>query len=52
MAPPANPADAPTEASLGAPFFPGAEFLQSFDAGKGQRYYLFGTNASFTEVVN
>jgi len=21
-------------------------------AGKGQRYYLFGTNASFTEIVN
>jgi len=44
--------DTPTEASLGAPIYPGAEFLGSFDAGKGQRYYLFGTNSSFTEIVN
>jgi hypothetical protein len=47
-----NPNDVPTEATLGVQLFPGAEFLQSFDAGKGQRYYLFGTNASFTEIVN
>jgi len=37
---------------LGVQIYPGAEFLGSFDAGKGQRYYLFGTNASFTEIVN
>jgi hypothetical protein len=44
--------DVPTEASLGVPIYPGAEFLGSYDAGKGQRYYLFGTNSSFTEIVN
>ncbi len=49
---PVNPADPPTDATLGVQVYPGAEFLQSFDAGKGQRYYLFGTNASFVEIVN
>jgi hypothetical protein len=49
---PAGSADVPTEATLGVPIYPGAEFLGSFDAGKGQRYYLFGTNSSFVEIVN
>jgi hypothetical protein len=43
---------APTEAMLGLPIYPGAEFLASFDAGMGQRYYLFGTNTGFTEIVS
>ena len=42
----------PSEASLGVPVYPGAEFIASYDAGKGQRYYLFGTNAGFAEIVN
>jgi hypothetical protein len=42
----------PTEATLGMPIYPGAEFLASYDAGRGQRYYLFGTNAGFAEIVN
>ena len=42
---------APTEAMLGAPIFKDAQFLASYDAGQGQRYYLFGTTASFAEVV-
>jgi len=50
--PNSGPNDVPTEATLGVQLYPGAEFLGSFDAGKGQRYYLFGTNASFTEIVN
>ena len=41
----------PTEATLGLPIYPGAQFLASFDAGMGQRYYLFGTNATFGEIV-
>jgi hypothetical protein len=41
----------PTEAELGAPIYPGAEFLASYDAGRGQRYYLFGTNAPFADIV-
>ena len=46
-----NPNDPPSATTLGVQIYPGAEFLQSFDAGKGQRYYLFGTNAGFTEIV-
>jgi hypothetical protein len=49
---PPGPNDVPTEATLGVQLYPGAEFLGSFDAGKGQRYFLYGTNASFTEIVN
>src|SRR6478735_4407857 len=49
---PVNPAAAPSEASLGVQLYPGAEFLASYDAGKGQRYYLFGTNTPFAEIVN
>ena len=47
----AAPQGAPTEEMLGAPIFKGAQFLTSYDAGQGQRYYLFGTTASFAEVV-
>jgi hypothetical protein len=43
---------APTDASLGVPVYPGARFLGSYDAGRGQRYYLFGTTLSFAEIVN
>ena len=31
--------------------YPGAEYLDSFDAGRGQRYYLFGTNAPFADIL-
>jgi hypothetical protein len=41
----------PTEQQLGLPVPPGAQFLRSFDAGRGQRYYLFGTQALLEEVV-
>ena len=54
-APAQQPAPAtaePGEATLGVPVYPGAEFIASYDAGKGQRYYLFGTNAGFSEIVN
>ena len=30
---------------------PSAEFLEMVDVGRGQRCYLFGTNATFTEMV-
>lgn len=41
----------PTEASLGFPVYPNSQFITSYDAGKGQRYYLFGSGASFPELV-
>lgn len=42
---------APTEAMLGAPIYPAAQFITSYDAGRGQRYYLFGTNTPYAEIV-
>jgi hypothetical protein len=52
-APTAAPAaDAtPTEATLGVPLYPGAQFIASYDAGRDQRYYLFGSAASFVDLV-
>ena len=31
--------------------YPTALFIASYDAGRGQRYYLFGTTARFDDVV-
>src|SRR5262249_1170051 len=42
---------APTEATLGVPIYPGAQFIASYDAGRGQRYYIFGSAASFVDLV-
>jgi hypothetical protein len=42
---------APTEAELGLPVYPAAEFIASYDAGRGQRYYIYGTNAPFAQIV-
>jgi hypothetical protein len=48
---PAPAAGEPTQAVLGLPVYPGAQFLASYDAGRGQRYYLFGSTATFVDVV-
>jgi hypothetical protein len=48
--PPADP-NAPSSATVGFPVYPGAHFLASYDAGKQQRYYLFGTTTAYAEVV-
>jgi hypothetical protein len=42
---------APTDAMLGVPIYPGAQFIRSYDAGRGQRYYLFGSAAPFADLV-
>ena len=42
---------APSEATLGLPVYPTAVFLTSYDAGRGQRYYLYGATATFNELV-
>ena len=47
----AAPEAKPTEATLGVPIFPGAQFIASYDAGRGQRYYIFGTAGSFVDLV-
>ena len=43
---------APGEAAMGVAIYPNAHFIRSYDAGRGQRFYLFGAQASFTEIVN
>jgi hypothetical protein len=48
---PGQPEPAPTEAMLGVPIYPAAQFLASYDAGRGQRYYIFGSAAPFVDLV-
>lgn len=36
---------------LGLPIYPAAQFIASYDAGRGQRYYLFGSTIGFTDMV-
>ncbi len=45
---PAVPAGAP---DLGVPLYPSAVYLTSYDAGRGQRFYLFGVSLSYAEAV-
>jgi hypothetical protein len=47
----AQPDGPPTEATLGVPIYPGAQFIASYDAGRGQRYYIFGSPAPFVDLV-
>ncbi len=49
-----EPSLSPTTAvppNLNVPLYPAAQFLASYDAGRGQRYYLFGSTASFADLV-
>jgi hypothetical protein len=50
-APSAQKSADPTEAELGMPIYPGAQFVTSYNAGRGQRYYLFGSSADFAQIV-
>jgi hypothetical protein len=43
--------NAPADSAVGFPIFPGAQYLADYEAGKGQRYYLYGTLAAYAEVV-
>jgi hypothetical protein len=44
---------APSQAALnGAPVYPSAEFLDSYDAGRGQRTYLYGSDAAYLAVTD
>lgn len=57
--PPAQPSPAgrpgesgtPTEATLGFPIYPAAQFITAYDAGRLQRYYMFGTDIGFDDIV-
>jgi hypothetical protein len=46
-----NAADKGEPGDLGVPIYPGAQFITSYDAGRGQRYYLYGTESDFTQIV-
>ena len=49
---PSAPAErTPTEIELGFPVYPNAQFIASYDAGRGQRYYLFGSELRFVDLV-
>ena len=50
---PRNGADpaTPSESTLGFPIYPAAQFIASYDAGRGQRYYIFGSTAPFDDLV-
>jgi hypothetical protein len=50
VAPPVDPG-APTEATLGFPIYPTAQFIASYDAGRAQRYYIFGATAPYADLV-
>lgn len=41
----------PADGALGVPVYPNAVFLTSYDAGRGQRYYLYGATGGFNELV-
>jgi hypothetical protein len=41
----------PAPGALGVTVYPAAQFITSYDAGKGQRYYLYGTMTPFAEIV-
>jgi hypothetical protein len=45
------PGGAPSAESLGFPIYPTAQFIASYDAGRGQRYYLFGATAAYADLV-
>jgi hypothetical protein len=45
------PIPASVQAPQGLPVYPTAEFIDGFDAGSGQRYYLYGTDLPFEDIV-
>ena len=47
----ATDVEAPTAATLGVPIYPSAQYITSYDAGRGQRFHLFGASAGFADMV-
>lgn len=45
------PGNGPSEAELGAPVYPSAVYITSYDAGRGQRFYIFGATVPFADLV-
>ena len=48
---PASTTDKNDPGDLGVPIYPGSQFITSYDAGRGQRYYLYGTVSDFAQIV-
>lgn len=46
-----GPPARPTDQELGVTVYPAAEFIEAYDAGRGQHYFLFGTNAAYADIV-
>ena len=42
---------APDAVTVYFPTYPTAQFLTSYDAGRGQRYYVYGATASYADLV-
>jgi hypothetical protein len=51
VAAPEPPPRSSAQAPQGLPVYPTAEFIDGFDAGSGQRYYLYGTDMPFEDIV-
>ena len=47
---PSDP-NAPAAAVVWFPVYPSAQFIASYDAGRSQRYYVYGSTAPFTDIV-
>jgi hypothetical protein len=45
------PSDKGDPQDLGVPLYPGSQFIASYDAGRGQRYYLYGVESDFLQIV-
>src|SRR3954470_11976483 len=43
------PATSGDPGDLGVPIYPESQFITSYDAGRGQRYYLYGAEADFLQ---
>lgn len=42
---------APPAETVVFPIYPSAQFLTSYEAGRGQRFYLYGTTAAYADIV-
>jgi hypothetical protein len=43
--------NAPAAAVIWFPVYPSAQFLGSYDAGRSQRYYIYGSTSPFADIV-
>src|SRR5690242_19674344 len=48
---PGSTPNAPKPEEVVFPIYPGSQFIGAYDAGRGQRYILYGASATFAEIV-